>query len=52
MTKKQKNIPEIIMPKTIQIDSVTYDVELVENSLVLDGQECLGTIDYNNGLIS
>lgn len=50
--KKSKNVPQITMPKTIQIDSVTYDIEMSDNSLVLDGQECLGTIDYNCGVIS
>lgn len=52
MKTKKSCVPQIIPPKTIQIDSVTYDVEMSDNPLVLDGQECLGTIDYNNGLIS
>lgn len=38
-------------PKTVLIDSVRYNINYTEYPVIVDGQQCLGAIDYNNGNI-
>lgn len=48
MKNKTKNLPA---PKTVLIDSVRYKINYVDYPVILDGQQCLGMIDYNSGVI-
>ncbi len=36
------------IPNKIRVGSIDYDVELTDETLVLNNQQCLGIIDYDN----
>ncbi|WP_185903784.1 hypothetical protein [Hathewaya massiliensis] len=36
------------IPEKVRIGSMDYDVKLTDETLVLNGRECLGVIDYDN----
>lgn len=38
-------------PQTVLIDSVRYSITYSDYPVIVDGQQCLGAIDYNNGTI-
>ena len=41
-----------MIPSKVKIDATTYDVEITERILIVNGRECKGMIDYDAGMIS
>lgn len=37
-----------MIPKTVDVGCYTYQVEITDKPLILDGNECSATIDYRN----
>lgn len=41
-----------MIPSKVKIDATTYDVEITDKTLIVNGRECKGMIDYDAGMIS
>jgi Zn-dependent peptidase ImmA (M78 family) len=41
-----------MIPSKVKFDATTYDVEITERILIVNGRECKGMIDYDAGMIS
>ena len=39
------------MIDSVKIDSVVYDIVVTDKTIVVDGRECKGSIDYNKNII-
>jgi hypothetical protein len=48
---KERNTGYVNIPNKVRIGSMDYEVLLTDETLVLNGSECFGTIDYNKHLI-
>ena len=40
------------IPEKIKIDTVFYDVIVTDHTIIVEGKECKGSIDYNKNVIS
>lgn len=39
------------MIKNVMVDAVNYQVEMTDETIIVDGQVCGGEVDYNSALI-
>ena len=40
-----------MMINKVKIDTVTYDITVTNEVIIVDGRECKGSIDYNKNII-